>query len=192
MIVNSSAYMPILNQVKPTESSTNIAVAGGSYLPDAKYSSDTVQVSEAARSKMEQEFKSGELVDFTGENGSYKKGLMALGRSTMQEWESKGLNVSDEAIIASGNAFQAAFTQMVEESGPSLAGSSLALNKYQIIINSQEVPDWFRQEYQNSLSSMDDGDMKSAFENAERFVTSKPSFSSAGALANYATVENNK
>ena len=121
-----------------------------------------------------------------------KKGLMALGINTMQEWESKGLNISDEAIIAAGNAYQAAFTQVVEKSGSSLAGSSLALNKHQIIINSQEVPDWFTQEYENALSSMDDEGMKSAFESGELFVTSKPSFSSADALANYASVARNK
>jgi len=184
--------MPILNQAKPTESSTNIAVVAGNNLPIDKHSSDTVQISETARSKMIQEIKGGELVDFTGEDGPYKKGLMALGISTMQEWEAKGLNISNEAIIAAGNTYQDAFAQMVGESGSSLAGSSLALNKYQIIINSQEVPDWFTQEYENTLTSMDDEGMKSAFEKGELFFTSIASFSRADALASYASVARSK
>ncbi|MBQ0783287.1 MAG: hypothetical protein KBT66_03555, partial [Amphritea sp.] len=71
--------------------------------------------------------------------------------------------------------------------GASLAGSGgLALNKYQIVINSQEVPDWFMKEYENVLSSMDNKEMKAAFEKGGLFFTSKPSSSSVDALASYA------
>ncbi len=188
MIVNSYGKTSAIAQTKQAENGTNIAVVGGNNLPVEKKPSDTVQISEAARSKMLQELKSGEFVNFTGENGPYKKGLMVLGKSTMDEWSAKGLDISDEAVIAAGKAFQDAFTKMVEESGSSLAGSSLAINKHQILINTQEVPDWFKQEYETVLSSMEDKEMKNAFEKGELFVTSKPASSRVDALASYASV----
>ena len=186
MIVNSYAQEFVISQSKQTENSASIAVAGGNNLPIQKHNSDTVQISEAARAKILQELKSGEFVDFTGENGMYKLGLMALGNSTIQDWSDKGLNISDEAIIASGKAFQDGFKQKVNDSGSSLAGSGgLALNKYQVIINSQEVPDWFTKEYKNTLSSMDNKEMKNAFEKGDLFFTQKPSLFSINALARY-------
>jgi len=185
--------MSTLGQAKPTESSTNIAVIGGNNLPVEENSSDAVQISDVARSKMLQEIKSGEFVDFTGENGLFQKGLMmGLGVSTVQEWSAKGLNISDEAVIAAGKAFDDGMKKKYEENGTSLAGKGgLALNKYQIIMNSQEVPDWFTQEYESVLSSMDDKEMKRAFEKGDLFFTSKPSFSRVDALASYASVVRN-
>ncbi|MFT6031319.1 MAG: hypothetical protein ACI8O8_003069 [Oleiphilaceae bacterium] len=191
MIVNNSGYMPTLSQAKSTDSSANVAVVGGNNPPVEKNSSDSVQISEEARSKILQEIKSGGFVDFTGEDGLYKKGLMmGLGESTVQEWSAKGLNISDEAVIAAGKTFDDAFKRMTEENGTSLAGKGgLALNKHQIILNSQEVPDWFTQEYESVLSSMDNKEMKTAFEKGELFFISKPSSSRVDALASYASVE---
>jgi len=182
--------MPTLSQARLPESRPNISVLGGNNLPAEKSSSDPVQISEEARSKILQEIKSGWLVDFTGEEGLYKKGLMmGLSESTVQEWSAKGLNISDEAIVAAGKAFDDAFKKLTEENGTLLAGKGgLALNKHQIIINSQEVPDWFAHEYENVLSSMDNSEMKSAFEKGKLFFTSLPSSLGSDALASYASV----
>ena len=172
MIVSDSGYISTLSQTKSIENRLNIAVVGVNNLPVEKNSSDSVQISEAARSKMLQ--KTTGFVDTTGEDGMYKLGLIALGKSTMQEWSTKGMNVSDEAVIAAGKAFQNAVKKMTEESGSSLAGSSLVLNKHQIIIGSQEVPGWFVQEYEDALSSLENKEMKSAFEKSELFFTLSP------------------
>ncbi|WP_290698679.1 hypothetical protein [Amphritea sp.] len=187
MMIHSYGQSFAVSQSQQADAGTSIAVAGGNDLPVKKDNADSVQISEAAKSKMLAELKGGELVDFTGENGMYKLGLMALGSNAVQAWSTKGLEVSDEAVIAAGKAFQEGLKQKIEESGASLAGSGgLALNKYQIVINSQEVPDWFMKEYENVLSSMDNNEMKAAFEKGDVFFTSKPSSSSIDALASYA------
>jgi len=192
MIVNSNGQSFAINQSKLPENGVSIAVVGGNNLPIEQNNSDTVQISKAARSTMLQTLKSGDFSDFTGENGMYKLGLMALGKSTLQDWSAKGLNISDEAIVAAGKAFQDGFKQKIEESGSSLAGSGgLALNKYQIVINAQETPDWFTKEYENALSSMDNKEMRAAFEKGDLFFTSKPTSSNVNALASYASVAKN-
>ena len=160
MMVNSYGLSYPISQNKLTESSTSITTIGGNKLSVVKNNSDTAKISEAARSQMSQELEGGDFVNFTDENGMYKLGLMALGNSSSQDWSAKGLNITDESIIAAGKALQDGFQQKVTNSGTSLAGSgALALNKYQIINSSQEVPDWFTKEYENVLSSMDNEEM---------------------------------
>jgi len=192
MIINTYGQSFPINQSKQLNNGQSIAAVGGKNLPFETNYSDTVQISEAGKSKVLEGIKSGGFIDFTGENGQYKKGLMmGLGVSTVQEWSAKGLDIADEAVIAAGKAFDNATKTMFGESGTSSAGSSLALNKHQIVINSQEVPNWFTQEYESVVSSMDNKEMKSAFEKGELFFTSKPSSSRVDALATYASVAKN-
>lgn len=94
-------------------------------------------------------------------------------------------------LIATGKAFQDAFKKTLDERGSSLAGSRAALNKHQIIINSQDVHDWFTQDDDNTLSSIGINEMKSAFESGELFFTLSPSSSRAKALVSYASVVKN-
>jgi hypothetical protein len=131
MIVNNYRQLFVIGQSKLTEKGSSIAVVGGNNLPLEKNNYDTVKISEAERSKMLEELHSGDFIDFTGENGPYKLGLMALGDSTAQDWSAKGLNTFNDAIITASKAFQYGFKQKVEDSSSSLAGSGgLALNKY--------------------------------------------------------------
>ena len=192
MIVGRYGHFGISHS-QQTGKDASIALVGGNNFPVEENKSDTVQISEAGRTKMVQEIKNGGFVDFTSENGLYKKGLMmGLGVSTVQEWSAKGLNISDEAVIAAGKAFQDGLTELVEEYGSSLAGKGgIALNKHQIVMNSQDVPDWFKQEYENVLSAMDNKEMKAAFEKGELFFISKPSSSNVNALASYTSVAKN-
>ena len=189
MQVSNPQYIPTLTNIKaatvsPT-SSPAVAAADGKPLP-----AESINISDAARSKMLQELSSGEMVDFTGEDGAYKKGLMALGSETIQGWKDQGLDISDEAIIAAGEAFQKGFSQIVAQNGDATAGSSLALNKHQIVINSQAVPDWFMQEYESTLAAMDDKAMKNAFEKGATVFTSMPSPSNLEAVGSYARIAN--
>jgi len=193
MIVGSYGQSFGISHSQQTGKEASIALIGGNNFPVEKNKSDTVQISEAGRTKVIQEIKNGGFVDFTGENGLYKKGLMmGLGVSTVQEWSAKGLDISDEAVIAAGKAFQDGLTGLVEEYGSSLAGKGgIALNKHQIVMNSQDVPDWFKQEYENVLSAMDNKEMKAAFERGELFFISKPPSSNVNALASYTSVAKN-
>jgi len=184
MIIGNSGYTPILSQSKTIENKLDVAAFAGNNLPVQNPSADSVQISDAAKAKMFQ--KTSDFVDVTGEHGMYKLGLMALGESTLQ-----GLEVSNEAVIAAGKAFQDGFKGMVERSDSSLAGSSLALNKHQILINTQDVPEWFTREYENTLAVQTNKQMKDAFEKGELSYASKPSSSKNQALASYARVAKN-
>lgn len=189
MITYNHGLLSAINQTKATDSRTIVAVASGNNLPADKASVDTVQISAAAREQMQQELSSGKFVDFTAENGPYKLGLMAMGSSTLEAWSAEGLELSDETIIAAGEALQNGLKQNIEETGSSLG--SVSLNKHQIVINSQDVSDWFIKEYESVLSSMEDKGMKAAFEQGETFFASKPSSSNIDALASYASVAKN-
>jgi hypothetical protein len=192
MIASSYGQSFPISQSKQSENGQSIADVAGKSFPFEKNNSDTVQISEATKSKMLEEIKNGGFIDFTGDNGLYRKGLMmGLGVSTVQEWSDKGIKISEEAVIAAGKSWDSATNKMFGESGTSSAGSSLALNKHQIVINSQEVPDWFTQEYESVLSSMDNKEMRSAFEKGDLFFTSKPSSLNGNALASYASVAKN-
>ncbi|MEH6448443.1 MAG: hypothetical protein V7765_07220 [Oleispira sp.] len=189
MITNNYGLSSAISQTTAAETRATVAVASGNNFPAEKADVDSVQISDAAREKMQQELSSGKFVDFTAENGPYKLGLMAVGSSTIEAWTAGGLELSNEAIIAAGEALQNGLKQNIEETGSSLG--SVSLNKHQIVMNSQDVPDWFIKEYENVLSSMEDKEMKAAFERGETFLASKPSSSKIDALASYASVVRN-
>ncbi len=185
---NSTGYFSAINQTGFTENSRKLAATGGNDLPKEEPPEATVQISKEAKSLTLGEPINGGLVSVTGEIGTYTLGRMALGINTMQEWSSKGLLISDESVVAAGKAFQEAFSKAAEESGTSFAGSSVTLNKHQIMINSQKVPDWFHREYRDMTSSMENEEIKRAFESGELFFTSPPPVPRANALASYAAV----
>lgn len=188
MISNNTGYLSAINQTGFTGNSTKPAATGGNNLPKEEPPEGTVRISKEAKSLTSGKPLNGGLISVTGEIGTYTLGRMALGIDTMQEWSAKGLLISDDSVVAAGKAFQEAFSQAAEDSGASFAGSSVTLNKHQIMINSQKVLDWFHREYEDMTSSMEDGEMKRSFENGELFFTSPPSVSRANALASYAAV----
>ncbi len=188
MISNSTGYLSALNQTGFTENSRKLAATGGNNLPKEEPPEATVQISKEAKSLTLGEPINGGLVSITGEVGTYTLGRMALGINTMQEWSAKGLLISDDSIAAAGKAFQEAFSKAAEESGTSFAGSRVTLNKHQIMIDSQKVPDWFHREYEDMTSSLKDEEIKRAFESGELFFTSPPPLPRANALASYAAV----
>jgi hypothetical protein len=168
----------------------------GNMLPPGN-SGENVDISEGGRLVLEREMRNiaeardnQELIDFWGRDGQVRLGLMALGQSAINDWSSKGLELNEESILAAAEAFQSAFRKNLEENGPSTAGSSIALNRHRIVINSQAVPDWFVEEYQYALSLMGTSKVKSAFENGDTFYVSQPSVSSSEALSRYAAVNN--
>lgn len=177
---------------RPSEIPTKSAVGAGNTLPP-EYSGENVDISEAARLASEHETrniaearKNQELIDLRGLDGKIRLGLMALGQSTVDDWSSRGLELEEESIIAAAEAFQSAFRENLEKNGSSTADSSIALNRHQIVINSQAVPDWFVDEYEDTLSSMDNSQLKSAFENGDAFYVSQLSTPSAKILSRYA------
>lgn len=184
------------NSPKLASASTISAGAIGKMLPPG--GSERVEISESGRSALEHEMRniaaardSKVFMDLRGDDGKIRLGLMALGSFTMDDWSSKGLNLKEESVIAAADALQNAFHANFEKNGLSTNGSSIALNKYQIVINSQEVPNWFAEEYTSVLASMENSKLKSAFENGDTFYVSKPSSTNSEALRHYAAVQYN-
>ncbi|MBB1441511.1 hypothetical protein H5202_23430 [Shewanella sp. SG41-4] len=189
MEVNRYGKSVSISQSKPAMSSPSIGVLGGKDLSNEMNKSDKVNISESARLEMLEELHSGQFIDFTDENGPFKLGLLALGDTAIQGWAGKGLSISDEAIITAGKVFNIGLKKKFEENGSSLSESGgLALNKHQIVINSQDVPEWFIREYEDALSSMDNVEMKMTFEKGDLFFSSKQSARNVNALASYTLV----
>lgn len=190
--------LPQLQQshsLRSPDITTKSADGIGNMLPPGN-SGENVDISEGGRSALELEMRNiaeaqdnQKLIDLRGDDGKLRLGLMALGQSVMGGWSSKGLELNKESILAAAEEFQNAFRKNLEESGPSTAGSSIALNRHQIVINSQAVPDWFVEEYKNTILSMDNSKLKNAFENGDTFYISQPSVSSFEAFNRYTAVK---
>lgn len=194
MIVGELPQIEQSHSMRSPDTPIKSAAGTGNTLPPGN-SREDVDISEDGRSALEREMRNiaearenQEFVDFRGRDGKIRLGLWALGQSTVDDWSSKGLELNEESILAAGEAFQSAFRKNLEENGSSTAGSSIALDRHQIIINSQAVPDWFVEEYKHTLSSMDNSKLKSAFENGDTFYVSRPSASSSESLSRYAAV----
>ena len=196
MIVAAPPHAQQSPALKSPDIPTESAVLTGKTLPPGN-SGENVDISEDGRSVLEREMRNiaearenQELVDLRGNDGKIRLGLWALGQSTVDDWSSKGLELNEESILAAGDAFQSAFRKNLEKNGSSTAGSSISLNRHQIVINSQAVPDWFVEEYEHTLASMASSQLKSAFENGDTFYVSPPSTSSSDALRRYSAVSN--
>lgn len=156
----------------------------------------SVSISDHARSTLERETKNittahvnQELVDFQGHDGKVRLGLIALGKTAMDDWSGKGLEVTKESAIAAAEAFQDAFRKSLDERGSATAGTGISLKRHQIVINSQAVPDWFLEEYKSILSSIGDRNLKSAFQNGDAYFVSPPTVLHSEALSRYAEVK---
>lgn len=178
------------NQLKPADKTGNL-------LPPENRG-DNVDIGERGRLALEREMQNiaaarenQEFVDFQGHDGKIRLGLTALGKAAMDGWSDNGLEVTKESILAAADAFQDAFRNNLEVHGSSTAGTAISLNRHQIVINSQSVPDWFFEEYKSALSSMGDSKLKSAFENGDTFFVSPPTALNSEAIGRYAEVEHN-
>ena len=133
-----------------------------------------VSISAEGQSRIERELQnmasakaSNELIDFRGREGQIRLGLIALGQNQISQWQEQGLELSEETILAAAATFNDAFQSMQALTG-SDAGS-FALNKHQIVMNSQNVPDWFVEEYQQQIEMMGASDTANAFKQGELY-----------------------
>lgn len=179
------------DQPKPADESDNP-------LPSGNLGAN-VDVSESGRLALEREMENiaqarenNEFVDFRGHDGKIRLGLFALGKSTIDDWSAKGLELTEKSVLAAAEAYQDASRKIFDENGSSTAGSGMVLNRHQIIIESQAVPDWFMEEYESTLLSMDNSKVKDAFENGDTFFVSHPSVSNSEALSRYADVKHSR
>lgn len=131
---------------------------------------------------------SGRIISTSTRQGLLKLGMMALGKSSIDDWSSKGLDLSAESLIAAAKAFQDGFKQIADKQGTKTAGSSVSINKHQIVINEQQqVPEWFIKEYDAALSIIDDPAHQEAFSKGALFFASQSAATDRGS-STYQTV----
>lgn len=179
------------DQPRPTDGSDNPLPSGNP--------GSNVDISESGRLALEREMENiaqarenNEFVDFRGHDGKIRLGLFALGKSAIDDWSAKGLELTEKSVLAAAEAYQDASRKIFDEDGSSTVGSGMVLNRHQIIIESQSVPDWFMEEYDSTLSSMGDNTVTRAFKNGDTFYVSQPSTSNSEALSRYADVKYNR
>lgn len=175
MIVNASSQMLSLNPPKSTAYRPK-ASEQSCGLSRSCHRSDTVSISETGKSLLEGKIKntgrageSLELFDLRGDEGKIWLGSIVLGMDTVSDWSAKGLEISEASLIEAAETFQEGLRENMERYGSKTAGSGIAINRYQVVINAQEVPDWFVKEYESFLSSIDDPTLRSSFEKGETY-----------------------
>lgn len=95
-----------------------------------------------------------ELELVTGYELEVSLGLMALGGEKQLEiWKNKGLDMTEETVLEAAKVYQMAFKEHFERGMERHEG--LLCNRYLIVMNSQQTPDWFRYEYQDFLSRLE-------------------------------------
>lgn len=102
-----------------------------------------------------------------------KLGMIALGKRTIDEWTTKGLAISTETLIVAGKVFREAVSSAFQKNELSSPDLNICLNKHEIVSKSQAVPDWFKIEYQQTLSNIINSKMKKAFEKSGLYFSEK-------------------
>jgi hypothetical protein len=117
---------------------------------------------------------SGKIISTSTREGLLKLGMMAFGKSDIDKWTNKGLDVSEESLITAAKALQDGFKQIVDKQGTQTAGSRVSINKHQVVINQQQVPEWFIKEYDSALAIIGDPAHQQAFRQGALFFASPP------------------
>ena len=141
----------------------------GQNLPSAasnpETSNEIVTISDEAKSRFEGALGqvSGSSQLHGGYEGMIGLGLMALGgQDQLDQWRDQGLEITEETVLAAAKEFQDGFKEFMDKRESSAQG--LTLNRHQMVMNAQNTPEWFKDEYSNLLSMMEDGEAKKAFE----------------------------
>lgn len=117
----------------------------------------------------------GKIMSVSSKEGLLELGRLALGNSTIDDWTKKGITLSDESLIAAAKAFQEGFKSIVDQHGTNTAGSSVSINKHQIVINNEtQIPEWFSEEYNLVRASINDSAHRDAFDNEAPFFAFLP------------------
>jgi len=160
----------------------------GNILPSAN-NNDSLHISNVAHSHLKNPLPTANTTSsspqlIVGADAMIGLGAMALGGSTqLEKWREKGLEVTEESLMAASKTFQEGFKELMNKRSSTSEG--LSLNTHQIVMNSQTTPDWFKTEYQNELSLMGDTETKKAFEQGAVYHLSPHNSSVSKALNAY-------
>ena len=99
--------------------------------------------------------------------GLMELGILALGgEKQIEAWRSQGMEVSDKTILAAAKAFQEGAKQSLDKT-PNTHG--LSINRHQIVLNNQDTPAWFTEEYSLEIAMMENGNVKKSFQQGDEY-----------------------
>ena len=208
MIQGMTGYIPsppLLNQgasnPNPTASGKALPPSDSAAVVAASSASRDLNISQAGQARQAADFippsttrssnsASGELelIDLRTREGKIEFGMGLIGQERLDRWSEQGLDVAEAAAIAVAEAFQAGGREALANQGKDTAGSSLVLNIHQLVMDSQTVPDWFGQEYDDFLAAIDDPSLKQAFEQGARYHASPANPINVQALNSYRSI----
>tara|TARA_R110002110_G_scaffold33533_1_gene114724 strand:- start:43417 stop:43935 length:519 start_codon:yes stop_codon:yes gene_type:complete len=123
----------------------------------------------------------------TGDSNVLSLGMLILGgEERLKSWRDKGLEITEDSIRHAFHAFNQAFKEQLNTKN----GSGLAVNSYQIIENSQDVPSWFIEEKGQNIRMISDPILKSAFKSGELYHISIDSEPNIQKIRNYQSIAN--
>lgn len=91
-----------------------------------------------------------ELKSLSNEENFLEFGRLQLGPAVVESWERKGLEVSEEALKAAAQAGIDAVKNLYDKN----AQGGVAINAHKIVMENQNVPEWFMTEYQSQLDTL--------------------------------------
>ena len=153
--------------------------------------SDSVNISETGRQNSEQalnrvDHAQPKLLSLNSRADLLEFGATVLGGdSQIEKWRAKGLQISEQSIIQAAETFREGFQVLAQKGSPRSQG--LSINNHLIVMNSQDTPEWFAEEYRNLLAATDDKEMSGAFQRGETFYLSKHTPQTLRALQGYAS-----
>lgn len=122
----------------------------------------------------------------TGIDNVRSLGILALGgQSQIDAWERQGLTISDETIQAAFDVLNTSFREHMNNTT-----QGISFNRYQIIANSQPVPDWFRIEQEVELAAISNEDIRTAFSSGKFYHSNYAASDKSAATNLYQRINN--
>lgn len=150
-----------------------LPIATGKVLPSGK---DGVDISLAGKARLNQtagniQQSSSTPTLVTGHDALIGLGMVALGGEVqLDKWREQGLEITEDTLLMAAKTFQEGMKSVFEQVSPTSAG--LSLNRYQIVTDAQDTPEWFGDEYRGNLLMMDDPKVRNAFAQGESYYLS--------------------
>lgn len=92
-------------------------------------------------------------------------GQSVLGKDNIVDWEAKGLKIDDKTIELAYEQMSLGLQELGGKAG------KVSFNPHQIVKSLQDVPEWFNEEQQKSIDSIQDPVVKQRFQAGELFAS---------------------
>jgi hypothetical protein len=92
-------------------------------------------------------------------------GKSVLGKDNIADWEAKGLKIDDKTIELAYEQMSLGLQELGGKAG------KVSFNSHQIVKSLQDVPEWFNEEQQKAIESIQDPVVQERFQAGELFAS---------------------